>query len=88
MDKELSQNIPHYLSNHFKNELIHLMSKNIQQEILKCLRTAKYYYIILDETPDASHVVLNTTGERLFNFLREEILSKFEIGLYDMRGQG
>lgn len=114
--KESCQNMPHYLSNHFQNELIHLLSKNIQREILSCLRTAKYYSIILDESPDASHVeqmtfiirfvycssneveirehflgffkVLNTTGEGLFNFLREEILSKFEINLYDMRGQG
>lgn len=54
--KELGQNMPHYLSNHFQNELIHLLSKNIQREILKCLRTAKYYSIILDESPDASHV--------------------------------
>ncbi|CAG9832703.1 unnamed protein product [Diabrotica balteata] len=114
--KELCQNMPHYLSNHFQNELIHLLSRNIQKEILSCLRAAKYYSIILDESPDASHVeqltviirfvycspyeveirehflgffkVLNTTGEELFNFLKEEILSKFEIILDDMRGQG
>ena len=54
--KELNQNMPHYLGNHFQNELISLLSKNIQREILTCLKTAKYYSIILDETPDASHV--------------------------------
>ena len=31
---------------------------------------------------------MNTTGEGLFKFLKEEILPKFEIDFHDMRGQG
>lgn len=108
--------MPHYLGNHFQNELIHLLSKNIRIEILNCLKKVKYYSIILDETPDASHVeqltfiirfvhfslneveirehflgffkVLDSTGEGLFNLLRDEILPTFEIDFLNMRGQG
>lgn len=111
--------MPHYLGNHFQNKLTSLMSKNIQKNILMCLKSAKYFSIILDENPDASHIEQltfiirfvhctpgaveireyflgffkvtrdsDTTGEGLFKYLKNEILSKFEIDFNDMRGQG
>ncbi|XP_047144408.1 uncharacterized protein LOC124817974 [Hydra vulgaris] len=45
----------HYLSNRIQNELIILMSRKIQTEIIYCLKVAKYFVPILDCTPDFAH---------------------------------
>ncbi|XP_035205005.1 zinc finger MYM-type protein 1-like [Stegodyphus dumicola] len=44
----------HYLSKDTQNEMLQIIGSSIREKILLSLRKAKYYFIILDCTPDIS----------------------------------
>ena len=45
----------HFLSNTIQNELINIVAKKVDKELMTQLNKAKYYALSLDCTPDISH---------------------------------
>ncbi|XP_028968387.1 uncharacterized protein LOC100903808 [Galendromus occidentalis] len=44
-----------YLGSRTQNELIHLMAGQVKEKLLRKIRKAKYYGILVDSTPDLAH---------------------------------
>ena len=50
----------HYLSPESQNEFISIWSVNVRKYILNERESAKYYSVMVDATPDASHIEQTT----------------------------
>ena len=51
-----SKGMTTYLSSTIQNELIELLRKKVKHLILEEIKAAKYFSILLDTIPDASHI--------------------------------
>ena len=67
----------HYFSADSQNEFISACAHHVRQEILAELRSAKYYSIIVDATPDSSHIEQTTFILRYVSMMTEK--AEFEV---------
>ncbi|XP_023742437.1 uncharacterized protein LOC111890562 [Lactuca sativa] len=73
----------HYFGHTIQNELILLIAQEIKEELIKTIKEAKYYSIILDLFLNVD----DTSEKGLFDITFEELKS-FGLEIDDMRGQG
>ncbi|XP_022168964.1 zinc finger MYM-type protein 1-like, partial [Myzus persicae] len=57
----------HYLGHEIQDELIKMMAAEVKKKIIDSIKTAKYFSIIMDTTPDISHIEQLTILIRIVN---------------------
>lgn len=72
----------HYLGKNIQNEMIQTLANAINADILSSVHTAKYFSIILDCTPDVSHVEQMTIIIRFVELPKSSLASSTEVSSY------
>ncbi|XP_024196409.1 uncharacterized protein LOC112199664 [Rosa chinensis] len=82
----------HYLGHNIQNELLHMIAIEIKAEIIKKIKDAEYFSVILDRTPDISHQEQMSLILRCVNASKSPIqIEEFFVELlnvHDTSGQG
>ena len=89
----MNQKYTIYISKEIQNQLIKLLSTQIQNSILSDLKKAKYYTIIMDCTPDVSRIEQMTMVIRFVDVVKKPEASIKEhflgfVPVKDSSGEG
>ena len=76
-----------YLSPATQNELIELLSKKVKYLILEEIKTAKYFSILLDSTPDVSHIDQMTFMVRYIKINNEVHIKESFLNFFSLHGK-
>ena len=74
-----NRKIPHYLSHQSQNEFIGTCAELVRKKVLDEREKAKYFAILVDATPDASHTEQSTFILRYLNRVFSEGSFVYEI---------